>query len=453
MATFAALVLAAGKGTRMKSQTPKVLHRICGKEMVGFVVDAAKSAALDPVVVVVPRDSQPFKTALGNSVLYVHQPRPLGSGHAAIQARSALDGAENVVVLLGDMPLILPETLREMVRLHNERDLYATVLTVTRGQSDGFGRVVRSADGRLAAIVEETDADEDTRAIDELNVGAYCFQAGWLWDNLPGVPPSASGEVYLTDLIALAVQEGVGVETLRTEHISETLGVNDRVQLASADAVQRDRIRERWMLDGVTMPDPSSVFIDATVQLGRDTVLHPNTHVTGESKIGRECEVGPNSIVSDSVLGDGCRIVASVVEGSVLEEKVDVGPFSHLRPGTYLEKGVHIGNFTEVKNSRLGAGTKSGHFSFIGDADVGAGVNFGAGTVTVNYDGETKHRTKIEEGAFIGCDTMLVAPITVGARAFTAAGAVVTRDVPPDSVVKGVPARVSPNKTGRPKKR
>ena len=449
MSSHGAVVLAAGKGTRMKSQTPKVLHRICGREMVSLVVDAACEAGFDPIVVVAPRDSQAIKDTLGSRVRYAQQAQPLGSGHAMLQARSVLDHMENVFVLVGDVPLILPETLSEMRRLHDDREACITLLTAVDVNPNGLGRVVRSGSGSITAVIEEGDADEAALSIAEVNAGVYCFRSHWLWDSLSSLPPSPGGEVFLTDLIGLAAQQSMLLESLQSRHPQETLGVNTRVQLAEAEAVMRQRIRERWMLLGVTMPDPAAVYIEAAAELGQDTVVLPNTHIIGASRIGGNCQIGPNVIVRDSLMGDGCRIVASVIDGSTLDDDVDVGPFSHIRPGSHLERGVRIGTSVEVKNSRLGPGTVSGHFSYIGDADLGANVNIGAGTITCNYDGEKKNKTTIGDDAFIGSDSMLVAPVNIGARSWTGAGAVVTRDVPPDSLAVGVPARVTPKKRGR----
>ncbi len=446
MSKYGAVVLAAGKGTRMKSRLPKALHRVCGRAMVSLVVDAARSAGLSPTVVVVPPGSGAIEDALGGEVGYAEQAEPLGTGHALLQARRALEDVENVFVLMGDMPLVRAETLGEMESLHGRLGACATILTVVRAEAKGFGRIVRSSDGRAAAVVEDADADGDEREISELNTGIYCFRAGWLWDTLPSVPASPSGEVYATDLIAMASQQGERVETLQARDADEAIGVNSRVDLAEADSVMRRRLRVRWMLAGVSMPDPSSVYLDADVELGEDTVVLPNTHVSGMSRIGSGCRIGPNSIVSDSEIGDRCEVVASVVEGSTMDEGGRVGPFSHIRPGSRLGRGVSIGNFAEVKNSRLGGGTKSVHFSFIGDADIGSDVNIGAGTVTVNYDGRDKYRTTVGDGAFIGCDTMLIAPVTVGERSDTGAGAVVRDDIPPDSRAVGVPARLIPRK-------
>ena len=449
MATQAAVVLAAGKGTRMKSQVPKVLHRVCGREIAGLVVEAAMGAGFEMTAVVVPPDSQAISEVLGGGVSYVVQSEPLGSGHALLQAQELLEGVDNVAVLSGDVPLIRPETLGSMMRLHLESEACVTLLTATLASPDGLGRVMRDASGRVTAIIEDSEADEETQAIGEVNSGIYCFRSSWLWPSLHDLAPSPRGEIFLTDLVSEAFRQEMLVASVQTSRSQEILGVNTRVQLAEAEAYLRRSIRERWMLSGVTLTDPASIYIDFDVELGQDTAVLPNTHITGLTKIGRGCTVGPNAMIDGSEIGDGCRIVASSIEEATLEEGVDVGPFSHIRPGSHLESGVHVGNFAEVKNSRLGRGTRSGHFSYIGDAVVGADVNIGAGTITCNFDGIAKDQTRIGDGAFIGCDTMLVAPVTVGARSKTGTGAIVTKNVPPDSLAVGAPARIRRNKRGR----
>ena len=435
----------------MKSQIPKVLHRICGVEMVRLVVGSARQAGLDPIVVVVPGDSQAIRSALDSEVSYAVQPEPLGSGHAVLQAVESFADVDTVVVLSGDVPLIRSETIRGLIRVHIEREAGVTLLTSSPANTGGLGRVVRAPSGGIIAIVEESQADKATLGIDEINAGAYCFRGTWLAESLGMLPRSSRGEIFLTDTVALASQQGVTVESVLSEDPSESIGVNTCVQLAEVEGALRHRILERWMLCGVTIQDPASVYIDADVELGLDTAVLANTHIVGRSLIGRGCRVGPNSIVRDSTIGDGCHIVASVVEGARLEKSVDVGPFSHIRPGSHLDEGVQIGNYAEVKNSRLGPGTKSGHFSYIGDAELGANVNIGAGVVTCNYDGESKNKTIIGDDAFIGSDSMLIAPVTIGARSSTGAGSVVSKDVPPDSVAVGAPARVIRKRTRRPK--
>ena len=426
----------------MRSRLPKVLHRVCGREMLRLVVDAAKGAGFDDITVVVPPGAAAIEEALVEPVSYAVQSEPLGTGHALLEARESLEGVDDVAVLYGDVPLVRPETLDSIMRLHLETEACATLLTADPSSADGLGRVIRDANGSVSAIVEESDVDDAARGITEVNGGVYCFRASWLWPSLDSLAPSPSGEVYLTKVISIAARQGMEIASVHAESPQETLGVNTRVDLAQAESALRQRIRTQWMLSGVTMPDPSSVYVDVGVELGRDTVVLPNSHITGASRIGDGCEIGPNTIIDDSQVGNGCEVVSSVVRGSTLEDDVRIGPFSNVRAGSHLGRGVHLGSSAEVKGSRLGPGTRSGHFSYIGDAEVGAEVNIGAGTVTCNYDGVRKHKTKIGDGALIGSDTILVAPVTVGAGSETGAGAVVTRDVPPDSLANGVPARV-----------
>jgi bifunctional UDP-N-acetylglucosamine pyrophosphorylase/glucosamine-1-phosphate N-acetyltransferase len=316
------------------------------------------------------------------------------------------------------------------------------MLTLLAHDPRGFGRVVRDDGGRILGIVEEVDCTSEQLAVRELNAGVYCFDASWLWECLPRLPLSRKGEYYLTDTVGMAATEGANIAALTTDDEAECLGINTRVHLAEAERLMRQRINRHWMLAGVTLADPATTYIDSTVDVGQDTVIYPNTHLQGRTRIGRHCAIGPNSVLLDTEVGDRCSIELSMTEQALLEDDVNIGPFAHLRKGAHLARGVHMGNFGEVKNSYLGPGAKMGHFSYVGDATVGADANIGAGTVTCNYDGQRKHHTIIEEGAFIGSGTMLVAPVRIGAGAKTGAGAVVTRDVPPGTVVYGVPARV-----------
>ncbi|MEA3459265.1 MAG: bifunctional UDP-N-acetylglucosamine diphosphorylase/glucosamine-1-phosphate N-acetyltransferase GlmU [Chloroflexota bacterium] len=443
------VILAAGQGERMKSKIPKVLHPLAGQPMVRYVVDMVFQLTSEKPVLVVGCGAEQIRQTLGDCVSYVEQEEQLGTGHALLQARPLLEGRSGaILVLYADMPLLSTRTLRGLVELHGKGKAPITMLTVCADDPMGFGRIIRDEAGHVVGIVEEAVATEEQRKIRELNCGTYCFDSRWLWPHLPRLPLSPKGEYYLTDLIAMAVEEGHTVEALQLDDPTEALGINNRLHLAQAEAIMRKRINERWMLEGVTMIDPSSTFIDAPVQIGQDTVIYPHTYLQGETKVGRDCRIGPNTIIRDSSISDGCVIQASVVEGAILEDDVDVGPFSHLRQGAHLARGVHVGNFGEVKNSYLGPGTKMGHFSYVGDATVGKNVNIGAGTITCNYDGVRKNPTVIEDGAFIGSDTMLVAPVKIGARAKIGAGAVVTHDIPPDSLAYGVPARVKGKVTG-----
>ena len=434
------VILAAGQGTRMKSQFPKVLHPLAGRPMVKYVLDVATQLEPTGLALVIGYGAQQLRQALGDEVLYVEQPEQLGTGHAVLQARELLAGqAETVLVLYGDTPFITRQTLEAMLRHHTENKAAITLLTFQPDDPTGYGRILRDETGKVVGIVEHKEASPEQRGITEVNSGILCFRDAWLWSRLEKLEPK-HGEYYLTDLVELAVAEGELVAA-KAADVAEVMGLDDRVKLSRAEALMRQCINEGWMLAGVTLLDPASTYIEASVEIGQDTVIYPNTHLRGATTIGCNCRIGPNTIVCDSTIGNECVIEASVVEGATLEDDVDVGPFAHLRKGAHLAKGVHVGNFGEIKNSYLGPGTKMGHFSYLGDATLGANVNVGAGTITCNYDGERKHPTVVEDDVFIGSDTMLVAPVKLGKGAKTGAGAVVTRDIPPGQVAYGVPAK------------
>lgn len=425
----------------MRSAVPKILQPICGRAMVGLVADSLRGAGLDEVVAVVSPGDSSVVEAVGGCVSPVEQAEPLGTGHALSQAGTLLAGHRgHVLAINGDVPLVTPYTISALVARHESMGACLTILTCDGPPSHGMGRVVRDGNGAIAAIVEEADLDAQSARSTEANVGVYCVESPWVWNALCELPTAPNGEVYLTSLVAEAVRQGHAVETVSVEDASEALGVNDGVQLDRAREAMRRRINDGWRLRGVSVMEPA--FIDLTVELGEDSVVYPNTFLQGRTTIGKECTIGPGSMVTDSTLADGCRILNSVVEGAILEAGVDVGPFSHVRPDSRVETGVHVGNFAEIKNSRLGRGTKMGHFSYVGDSWVGEGVNIGAGAVTCNFDGVDKHRTIVEDGAFIGSDSMLIAPVRIGAGASTGAGSVVTKDVPPGARVAGVPARI-----------
>lgn len=442
MAIKAAVILAAGKGVRMRSGLSKVLHKICGKELVRHVVDSAKAAGYDRIVVIVsPSNEAPVRDLLGDFVEYAVQAEMLGTGHAVLQAKELLRDVETVAVLNGDVPLVRPETLHCLRERHEAEGACATLLTAN-SDTPGLGRVVRDSTGTITEIIEDQDADEQVKTIGEVNVGSYCFNGPWLWEALGAVEPSDSGEYYLPAVIGMAVEQGMPPESIEVDDPAEALGINDRVQLSEAETYLRERLRIHWMRNGVTMPDSGTVYIDADVSLGEDTTVLPNTHITGATSVADRCVLGPNTIIDGAQIGSECRVWSSVVEGSELEARVNVGPYTHIRPGSRIAEGAVLGNFAEVNRSTVGRNSKSAHFSYLGDAEVGEDVNIGAGTVTVNYDGVNKQSTRIGDGAFIGCDTMLVAPVDIGEGAQTAAGAVVTKDVPPDAIAVGVPARV-----------
>ena len=443
MGEMAAVILAAGEGTRIDSALPKVLHPVVGLPMVLWSLHAVESLAIDLVALVVGSGADAVQEMVGESAQYAHQAERLGTGHAVLQARDLLCGkADLVLVLYGDMPGLRADTLQCLIDRHREGRPAITMLCVVSGDSMGFGRVVRDSSGQVQAIVEEAVATPEVLALQELNCGVYCFDAEWLWRRLPDIkvtPPK--NEHYLTDMVDMAVADGLAVEVVPLSDVSEVQGINTRVHLAAMERILRRRINEALMLGGVTMVDPETTYVEATVKVARDTVIYPNTHLQGGTTIGERCAIGPNSIIRDTRVGHDCRIVASVLEEARVEDSVEIGPFGHLRPGAHLGKGVHMGNFGEVKNADLGPGTKMGHFSYVGDATIGRDVNIGAGTITCNYDGERKHRTTVGEDAFVGSGTMLVAPVTIGAGAKIGAGSVVTRDVPAKTLAYGVPAR------------
>jgi bifunctional UDP-N-acetylglucosamine pyrophosphorylase / glucosamine-1-phosphate N-acetyltransferase len=458
MDTYAAIILAAGKGTRMRSTLPKVLHQVAGLPLLAHVLKAIEAipstSSFAPFVhtttghrpiVVLGNGATQVEAAFGEGYLYAIQEEQSGTGHAVLAARQVVDGLnpvpQPILVCYGDMPIISSETLARVLVEHLTSQATLTFLTAINEQPSDFGRVVRDTDGRVREVVEVKRATEEQKGISEVNSGVYCFDRSWLWPNLQALPKNASGEYYLTDLVGVASSQGCKIATVRGP-LDETIGINDRVQLAAAENLMRQRVLERHMYAGVTIIDPATTYIDADVEIGTDTIILPGTMITGKTCIGSACRIGPGTIIEQSILGNGCIVRNSVLEGTTLEEGVSIGPFSHCRPGAYLARNVRMGNFAEVKNSYIGTETDMHHFSYLGDATVGEHVNIAAGTITSNYDGKQKHRTTIGKGAFIGCDTILIAPVTVGDHAYTGAGAVVNRDVPPGALVVGVPAHV-----------
>jgi bifunctional UDP-N-acetylglucosamine pyrophosphorylase/glucosamine-1-phosphate N-acetyltransferase len=447
------VILAAGLGTRMKSSKPKVLHELMGKPMVSYILDAVKDLCADPAVIVVGNQADLVRETLGDRARYALQEPQLGTADAVKCAREMLQGRSDVVLVANsDFPLIKAETYRSLVEKHLSTGAVLTISTVVQADPRGFGRIVRDTNGKVCRIVEEKAASPAELAITEVNSNPYCFQADWLWKSLDKIKKSAVGEYYLTDLVELAYQEGSLVEAYEIEDAEESIGINNRINLADALRVAQKRINQHWMLEGVTMIDPERVYIESGVTLGRDTVLYPEVYLKGNTHIGENCELGPAAMVEDSEIGNFVKIKYAVLEKAKLEDHVDMGPFGHLRKGAHLGAHVHMGNFGEVKNSYLGEGTKMGHFSYMGDAQVGKNVNIGAGTITCNFDGEKKFTTEIGDDVFVGSDTMLVAPLKIGKGAKTGAGAVVTHDVEDGSVVVGVPARPHKKKEEQPGK-
>jgi bifunctional UDP-N-acetylglucosamine pyrophosphorylase / glucosamine-1-phosphate N-acetyltransferase len=421
-APLACLILAGGKGTRMKSEQPKLLHELCGRSLLGWTLAAVAELAPDPVVAVVPAGESAVAASLPDWVRPAVQEQPLGTGDAARSGRQALAGfAGDVLVLNGDHPLTDPASLRDLVAGHRAAGAAASVLTFDRTPSIGgdFGRVVRAADGNVQRIVEAGDASDEERALTEVNSGIYVFDAGLLWPALDRLESAnRQGELYLTDVVAVLHGEGRLVAAHRHDDATVALGVNTRADLAEAGAILRARIAHEHMLAGVTIVDPATTYIDASVRIEPDAVVHPFTILQGDSLLQRGCVVGPNAVVVDSRIGPG----------------VEVGPFCLLRPGTVLEAGAHAGHFVEIKNARIGEGAKVPHLSYIGDAEIGAQTNIGAGAITANYDGHQKQRTVIGRDVHTGSDNVFVAPVTIGDGAWTAAGSIITDDVPPDAL-------------------
>lgn len=439
-----AVVMAAGLGTRMRSRVPKVLHPVCGRPIIAYVLDAAEAVTGRPAVVVTSAATAAVREVVGERATYAFQEVQRGTADAVRAGLTAVaaDEADEIVVLNGDVPLLEAPVIAALVAARRTTGAAVALVTVDAREPGGLGRVVRSADGAVTGVVEAKDATPEQRAITEINAGLYAFDAAWLRRRLPDVAPSpVTGELYLPLLVDLAVAEGAGVAAHRVADDGTLLGVNDRVQLAAAERHVHDRIVARHQLAGVTVIDPASTWIDATVELAEDVLLEPGVVLRGATRVGRDTRIRTGSQVVDTTIGERCTIWASVLESSTVEDDVRIGPFSHLRPGARVCANAELGNFAEVKGATIGPGSKQHHFSYIGDAVVGANVNIGAGTITANYDGHRKHRTTIGDGAFIGSDTILRAPVTVGEGAATGAGSVVTHDVPPGHVVYGVPAR------------
>jgi bifunctional UDP-N-acetylglucosamine pyrophosphorylase/glucosamine-1-phosphate N-acetyltransferase len=427
----------------MRSALPKVAHEVSGRPMVAHVVRAAAGLGPAATVVVVGHEADIVRGCLaGERVEFVEQTELLGTADAVRRAREALSRCDTIVVLNGDGPLITEATLERLVANLDGAPL--SFVTCTVEEPGALGRVVRDAAGAPAGVVEADEYDGPDGP-GEVNAGQYAFEAEWLWQHLEGLPVSAKGEYYLTALIERAYEEQQPASAVEVSP-AEALGVDDRVKLAVAEALMRRRILERHMLAGVTILDPATTYIDAEVSIAEDVTVYPNCFLFGHTNIAGGCVVGPGTTLRNAVLAAGVRCEASVVEDSTIGERTRVGPFAHVRAGASIGEDCEIGNYAEVKNSVVGRGVKMHHFSYLGDADVGDGVNIGAGTITVNYDGKDKHRTTIGRGAFVGSDTMLIAPITVGEGAATGAGSVVTKDVPPGVRVVGVPARPFPEK-------
>jgi bifunctional UDP-N-acetylglucosamine pyrophosphorylase / glucosamine-1-phosphate N-acetyltransferase len=427
-----AVILAAGQGTRMKSKLYKVLHPVCGKPMVQHVVDQVKKLNIQEMVTVIGHGAEKVKGQLGEESHYALQAEQLGTAHAVMQAQESLEGKEGItIVVCGDTPLIKAETMESLFKHHRELSAKATILTARIDDPTGYGRIIRNEKGFVEKIVEHKDATEAEREINEINTGTYCFDNAALFEALKKVSnDNVQGEYYLPDVVEILKNQGEVVTAFQTNDLEETLGVNDRVALAEAERIMRSRINESHMRNGVTIIDPANTYIEADVVIGQDTIILPGTILKGRTVIGAECQIGPNSEIDTCEVGNETVIRQSAAYNSIIGSLVNIGPFAHIRPDSAISDEVKIGNFVEIKKAVFGKGSKASHLSYIGDAEVGSDVNIGCGSITVNYDGKNKFLTKIEDGVFIGCNSNLVAPVTVGKGAYVAAGSTITKDVP-----------------------
>ncbi|SMQ59591.1 bifunctional UDP-N-acetylglucosamine pyrophosphorylase / Glucosamine-1-phosphate N-acetyltransferase [Bacillus sp. OV166] len=431
-----AVILAAGQGTRMKSKLYKVLHLVCGKPMVQHVVDQVMKLNIQEVVTIIGHGAEMVQAQLGDSSRYALQDQQLGTAHAVSQAQSLLEGKAGVtIVVCGDTPLIKAETMESLFKHHEELAAKATILTARIEDPTGYGRIIRNKKGLVEKIVEHKDASEEERKINEINTGTYCFDNLALFEALKNVSnENVQGEYYLPDVIEILKKQGEVVTAFQTDEFEETLGVNDRVALAEAERIMRGRTNAAHMRNGVTIIDPANTYIETEVEIGQDTVIYPGTMIKGKTVIGAECQIGPNSEIVSCEIGAETVIRQSVAHNSSIGAQVNIGPFAHIRPESAIQDEVKIGNFVEIKKAVFGKGSKASHLSYIGDAEVGSDVNIGCGSITVNYDGKNKFLTKIEDGVFIGCNSNLVAPVTIKKGAYVAAGSTITKDVPSEAL-------------------
>ncbi|MDE1549321.1 bifunctional UDP-N-acetylglucosamine diphosphorylase/glucosamine-1-phosphate N-acetyltransferase GlmU [Jeotgalibaca caeni] len=432
MAKRFAVVLAAGQGTRMKSKLYKVLHQVSGKAMVEHVIDQVEIAGVDKVVTIVGHGAEVVKETVGERSEFVLQEEQLGTGHAVLQAKEILaHESGTTLVICGDTPLLTGETLNQLVKHHENEQAKATILSAHASNPFGYGRVIRSAENLVEKIVEQKDASAEEAAVNEINTGTYVFDNQALFQALEEVGnDNSQGEYYLPDVIEILKNKGEIVTAYQMERMEEALGVNDRVALAEASVLMQKRINELHMRNGVTLIDPRNTYIEADVKIGTDTIIEPGVTIKGKTVIGEECFIGSNSEIRDSKIGNRVRITSSNIEEASMADDSNIGPYSHLRPKTQIGEAVHIGNFVEVKNATLGKDTKVGHLTYVGDADLGENINIGCGVVFVNYDGKNKHRSKIGDNSFIGCNVNVIAPVDVAKNAYLAAGSTITKDVP-----------------------
>lgn len=434
-----AVVLAAGKGTRMKSSLYKVLHPVCGKPMVEYVIENMEKLGVEKIVTIVGHGAELVQSQLGKRSEYALQAEQLGTAHAVLQAEEALANLSGTtIVICGDTPLISVETMSDLITHHKDTNAKATILTAIASDPSGYGRIIRAEDGNVKSIVEQKDASEEEQLVKEINSGTYCFDNEALFKALKLVKnENAQGEYYLPDVIEILQKEGEVISAFAAKEFEETIGINDRVALSQAEQIMRSRIAHHHMREGVTIIDPQSTYISSDAVIGADTVIQPGVIIEGKSTIGENCKIGPNSHIVSSIIGDDTTIHSSVILDSEVGDHTVIGPFAHIRPQSEVGNDVKIGNFVEVKKSTVGNGSKISHLSYMGDASIGSNVNVGCGTITVNYDGKNKFVTTIEDDAFVGCNSNLIAPITIGKKAYVAAGSTITKDVPGEALAIG----------------
>lgn len=428
---FKSIILAAGKGTRMKSKFPKVVHKVCGKEMVNHVIDVCKNSGVNDIVAILGHESEVVKSKLPEYTMIAMQTEQLGTGHAVMMAKEYINDEDIIVVLCGDTPLVKEETLKKLFDYHIENEYHTTVLTTVVDNPTGYGRIIRDENSDLLKIVEQKDASEEEKLAKEINSGIYCFNGKSLRESLDLLDNNnAQGEYYLTDTIQIMRNKGLKVGAFNGSTIEELMGVNSRVELSRAEQIMRQRINESHMVNGVTIIDTNSTYIEAGVEIGNDTVIYPGTMLMGSTKIGSSCIIGMNCSITNSEIGDYTEVKNSTIVDSVVGENTTVGPYAYLRPKSNIGNNVKIGDFVEVKNSTIEDNSKASHLAYIGDAHVGKSVNIGCGVVFVNYDGKNKAKSIVKDGAFIGSNSNLVAPVTVEEKGYVATGSTITDDVP-----------------------
>ena len=428
---FKAIVLSAGKGTRMKSKLPKVVHKVCGKEMVNHVITASKSAGVQEVVTILGHQHDIVESVLPEGTVSVIQKEQLGTGHAVKIAKEHIKDDDTVVILCGDTPLVKGDTLKKLFSYHLENDFHATVLTAETENPRGYGRIIRDNNDKLLKIVEEKDANSQEKLIKEINSGIYCFNGKSLREALDLIKnDNSQGEFYLTDTIYIMRDKGLNVGAFKGSDIEEVIGVNSKVELAKAESIMRKQINEKHMLNGVTIIDPNSTYIDLDVKIEQDTIIYPGVSLQGNTKIERECIIGANTSIVDSKIGNNTDIKNSTIIESTVGENTNIGPYAYLRPNSVIGNNCKIGDFVEVKNATIGDNSKASHLAYVGDANIGKNVNIGCGVVFVNYDGKNKFKSTVKDNAFIGSNSNIVAPVMIEEFAYIATGSTITEDIP-----------------------